>query len=180
MDQIMGTQAMIIALDVDETLFDRLEHVLQCGFSVVEINGVNSTTLVQILATFPTLRVGAGNVISTQQLEDAYQAGAHFVTSPGFVQALAQTAQIYSVNYLPGVATLSEAMQAFSLGCHEIRPFPATVSFCRLLNKYLPLLRLFPAEIGWAEAEQFLKLSTVAGISILNPEIKQGQVQAAP
>jgi 2-dehydro-3-deoxyphosphogluconate aldolase/(4S)-4-hydroxy-2-oxoglutarate aldolase len=58
------------------------------------------------------------------------------------------------------------------LSCHNVRPFPATLSFCTLLNKYLPLLRLFPAEIEWDEAEHFLNLPAVTAVSLINPEMR--------
>lgn len=175
MDKITESQSIIITLDVDAHLFDKLQKISKAGFSVVEINTTQQNLLNDVLMQFPRLRIGAGNIINTQQLEDAYNAGVHFVTSPGFLPAIAQTAAIYSVNYLPGIATISEAMQALSLGCTNVRPFPASLSFCTQLNKYLPQLRLFPAEIEWDEAEHFLTLPAVAAVSIINPEIKQLQ-----
>ncbi len=179
MDEVTGNQSIIISLDVDVHLFDKLQQIAKTGFSVVEINCVDQVLLSNALHTFPMLRIGAGNVINTQQLEDCYQAGVHFVTSPGFLAAMAQMASIYSINYLPGVATLSEAMQAIFLGCTHVRPFPANLAFCILLNKYLPQLQLFPAEIEWDEAEHFLNLPAVAAISIINPERKQLQALSA-
>lgn len=176
MDSLVGHQSLIITLDVDPFLFNKLELIVKAGFSVVELNSVDVKLLKQILQDFPMLRIGAGNIITTQQLEDCYQTGIHFATSPGFLPAIAQTAQVYSMNYLPGVATLSEAMAAAALGCQNVRPFPATLPFCTLLNKYLPLLRLYPAEVEWEEVEHFLNLPAVASVSILNPELKQIQL----
>ena len=173
LDKLLGTQSIIIALDVDAFLFDKLKKIVLAGFSVVEINSHDPAILKKALHDFPTLRMGAGNIINTQQLEDCHQAGVHFTTSPGFLPEIAQTAAIYSMNYLPGVATPSEAMHALALGCQHVRPFPATLAFCTLLNNCLPLLRLFPAEIEWEEAELFLNLPAVAAVSVTNPEIKQ-------
>ena len=173
MDKLIGTQSIIITLDVDAFLFDKLQKIAQAGFSVVEINSVDEPLLQKAISSFPELRIGAGNVVTTQQLETAYQAGAHFVTSPGLLLAIAQTAAIYSVNYIPGIATISEAMQAISIGCQHVRPFPANLAFCTLLNKYFPLLRLFPAEVEWDEVEHFLTLPAVSAVSIINPEYKQ-------
>lgn len=175
MDKVTGNHSIIITLDVDAHLFNKLQQIANAGFSVVEINSVDQVLLRNALEQFPRLRIGAGNVINTQQLEDCYQAGVHFATSPGFLPAIAQTANVYSINYLPGIATLSEAMHAASLDCKHVRPFPANLSFCTLLNKYLPQLRLFPAEIEWEEVEHFLNLPAVAAVSIINPESKQLQ-----
>ena len=55
----------------------------------------------------------------------------------------------------------------------NVRPFPADLAFCTVLNKCLPDLRLFPAEIEWEEAEHFLNLPAVAAVSIHNPDKKQ-------
>lgn len=175
MDKLIETQSIIITLDVDAFLFDKLQQIVQNGFSVVEINCVDQAIIAQVLNHFPMLRVGAGNIVNTEQLEICYQAGVHFVTSPGFLPAIAQTAAIYSINYFPGVATMSEAMQAIAVGCHHVRPFPASLHFCTLLNKYLPLLRLFPAEVELDEVEHFLNLPAVVAASIINPELKQLQ-----
>jgi 2-dehydro-3-deoxyphosphogluconate aldolase/(4S)-4-hydroxy-2-oxoglutarate aldolase len=175
MDKITDNQSIIITLDVDAHLFEKLQKISNAGFSVVEINSVKQSLLNDVLHQFPRLRIGAGNIINTQQLEDCYQAGVHFATSPGFLPAIAQTASVYSMTYLPGVSTLSEAMLALSLGCLNVRPFPANLSFCTLLNKYLPQLRLFPAEIEWDEVEHFLNLPAVAAVSLINPESKQLQ-----
>jgi len=173
MDKLLGTQSVIVTLDVDTFLFDKLERIAQAGFTVVEINSAEPALLQNALYDFPSLNIGAGNIINSQQLDDCYQAGAHFVTSPGYLAALAQTAAIYSINYIPSIATISEAMQASAMGCQHIRVFPANLNLCTVLNKALPALRLFPAEIEWDEVEHFLSLPAVAAVSILNPEIKQ-------
>lgn len=172
MEQLIGNQPIIITLDVDALLFQKLEQILQAGYSVVEINSISPDLLSEVLQTFPTLRIGAGNIVNTQQLEDCYQTGAHFITSPGFLPSMAQTAAIYSINFLPSIATMSEAMQAITLGCSCVRPYPANIQLCTILNKCLPSLRLFPAEIEWDEVEHFFNLPAVTAVSILNPDIR--------
>ena len=171
-DKLFGNQSIIVTLDVDALLFDRLKQIVHAGFSVVEINCSEQGLLKKIVQDFPGLRIGAGNITNTQQLEDCYLAGVHFASSPGFLPAIVQTAAIYSMNYLPGIATISEAMQVMALGCHQARPYPANLNVCASLNKCLPMLRLFPAEVEWDEAEHYLSLPAVAAVSIINPESK--------
>ena len=171
MDKLMGTQSIMITLDVDALLFEKIKQISDAGFTMVEINCTEPSILRKALQNFPQLRIGAGNIINTEQLQNSYNAGVHFATSPGFLPSIAQTAAIYSMHYIPGVATLSEAMHAISLGCQHVRPFPAHLGFCTLLNKCLPLLRLFPAEVEWEDAEHFLNLPSVAAVSIINPEM---------
>ncbi|STY29700.1 keto-hydroxyglutarate aldolase [Legionella wadsworthii] len=173
LDKLLGNQSVIISLDVDNFLFERLEQIKAAGFDLVEIISTDQELLSQAILHCPSLKIGAGNVVDTQQLENCYQAGVHFATSPGYLPAIAQTASVYSLSYLPGVATISEAMAVMSLGYTHVRPFPADLGFCTLLNKCLPNLKLFPAEIEWEEAEHFLNLPAVAAVSIHNPDIKQ-------
>ena len=174
MDAIIGNQPIMITLDLDQFLFKTLHRIQDAGFSVVEINADDPLLLKQIKHDFPKLRIGAGNIISVQQLEACYQAKVDFVTSPGLLPALLQTAAVYSINYLPGVFTISEAMQAHALGAQQVRPFPADLSFCARLSKSMPLLRLFPAEIEWEEVEHYLNLPAVAAVSMLNPDNLHG------
>lgn len=173
LDKLLGNQSVIISLDVDGLLFDHLKHVAEAGFSLVEINATDANLLKEAIAQFPSIKIGAGGIIEAQELEDCYNAGVHFATSPGYLPSLAQTANIYSINYLPGVATISEAMAAMSCGYTRIRPYPADLSFCTLLNKCLPNLKQFPAEIEWQQAEHFLNLPAVAAVGIHNPDKKQ-------
>jgi 2-dehydro-3-deoxyphosphogluconate aldolase/(4S)-4-hydroxy-2-oxoglutarate aldolase len=172
-DTFLGNQSIIISLDVDNFLFERLEQITHNGFKVVEINSTDQELLSQVITQCPTLKIGASGIIDTQQLEKCYQAGVHFSSSPGFLPAIAQTANVYSMNYIPGVATISEAMAVMALGFEQIRPYPAKLAFCTVLNKCLPNLNLFPAEIDWEEAEHFLNLPAVSAISIHNPDQKQ-------
>ena len=172
-DPLIGSNDVIISLDVDDRLYDKLQQLAALDFHVVELNGVNSSLITSVIQAYPRLKVGVGGILNTQQLEEAYLAGVHFATSPGFLPELVKTAEVYSINYIPGIATFSEAMHAFSLGCQHVRPYPATITFCSALNKMLPLLHLFPAEIEWQDAERFLKIPSVSGVSVLNPVIDQ-------
>jgi|TARA_R110002126_G_scaffold1177_1_gene6992 2-dehydro-3-deoxyphosphogluconate aldolase/(4S)-4-hydroxy-2-oxoglutarate aldolase len=165
-------QSLIITLDVDASLLSQLQQIEDAGFSVVELNNAEPAILTDVIKKYPGLRLGVSNILNTDQLEAVQKAGAHFGSSPGFMPSLIQTANIYNFHYLPGVATPSEAMQAAALGCQHVRPLPATLSFCTLLNKYLPNLRLFPADVTQKEAEKLLKLDSVSAVSVLNPELQ--------
>jgi 2-dehydro-3-deoxyphosphogluconate aldolase/(4S)-4-hydroxy-2-oxoglutarate aldolase len=164
-------QSIIVTLDVDTLLFERLQQIIQVGFSTVQINSTDSSLLKQLLQTFPNLRIGAGNIHTTQQLENVYQAGVHFAFSPGCSSAILQTAAVYNFALLAGVATITEAMKALELGYDQVRPYPSTVPFCTLLHKCLPGLHLFP-EVEYEEIEHYLSLPSVTAVSMLNPDAK--------
>lgn len=172
-NQLFDHQSIIISLDVDNTLVERLKIISLSGFKFIEINSQDASLLHSLLNQFPDLKIGVGNIISVQQLEECGQAGFHFTSSPGFLPAIAQTAAVYSLNYFPGIATLSEAMQVMALGYLQAKPYPASLAFCALLNKNFPTLRLFPSEIEADEIEHYFTLPAVTAVSVLNPVKKQ-------
>jgi 2-dehydro-3-deoxyphosphogluconate aldolase/(4S)-4-hydroxy-2-oxoglutarate aldolase len=77
------------------------------------------------LATDPRLLVGAGTVTSVAQVDQAVQAGARFVVSPGFSAAVVAHCQQLGVPVLPGVATATELMAALEAGVRLVKFFPA-------------------------------------------------------
>lgn len=76
----------------------------------------------------PELIVGMGTLKSPEQVQTALEAGADFLVSPGLTPALAETLVQAPRPALPGVATLSEAMQAREMGFEAMKFFPAEQS----------------------------------------------------
>lgn len=74
----------------------------------------------------PEVVVGAGSVTSPERLAAAHRAGARFTVSPGFTAELAEAARRAEIPWLPGVATVSEAMVARGHGFDVLKLFPAT------------------------------------------------------
>jgi 2-dehydro-3-deoxyphosphogluconate aldolase/(4S)-4-hydroxy-2-oxoglutarate aldolase len=172
-DKLLGKQSVMISLDVDGFLFDRLNQITKAGFNLVEINSTDVKLFTSIKNQFPNLKIGASGIISTSELEECYSAGVDFASSPGFLSSIAQTASVYSMNYFPGVATVSEAMAANSLGFNYVKPYPATLNFCTLLNKCMPKLSILPTDVEFEEIEHFLNLPSVSVVVINNPDVKQ-------
>src|SRR3990167_6703219 len=100
-EKFLSNESVFVTVDVDNYLSERLNQILQAGFHTVEINTTDPQLLQEVINAFPLLRIGAGNIITVEQLEQVYQAGVFFATSPGFLHAIAQTASIYSMHYLP-------------------------------------------------------------------------------
>lgn len=71
-------------------------------------------------------RVGAGTIITTDQVALAADAGAAYLVSPGLDPVVVRAAQDAGIPILPGVATPSEVQLAVSLGLTWLKAFPAT------------------------------------------------------
>jgi len=69
--------------------------------------------------------VGAGTVTNQHQLDDALEAGAEFIVSPGLTKKLAKAAIKEEVPFLPGIATAGDIMRGLDLGLSYFKFFPA-------------------------------------------------------
>ncbi len=98
------------------------------GLDVIEVTLRTATALDairRIRAEVPQARVGAGTVMSPEQGAEAIAAGARFIVSPGMTPSLVAAAEGWSVPFLPGAATASEAMSLSDLGYKCLKFFPA-------------------------------------------------------
>lgn len=172
-DNLLNNNSIFLSLDVDALLFEKLEEISTTKFTMVEINSSDSAILEKAIENFPNLHIGAGNVVNSQQLENCCKARVRFITSPGFLPTLAQTAEIYAVKYIPGISTISEGMQALAIDCHNVKVYPTNFELCKILNNTLPLLRLFPTGIAIQDANKYLNIPAVAAVVINNPEISE-------
>jgi 2-dehydro-3-deoxyphosphogluconate aldolase/(4S)-4-hydroxy-2-oxoglutarate aldolase len=71
------------------------------------------------------LLVGAGTVLTAEQVDRAVDAGARFVVSPGFGPAVVRRCQEHGVPVFPGVATATEIQMALDAGLDTVKFFPA-------------------------------------------------------
>ena len=78
-----------------------------------------------ITEALPGFTVGAGTVLSVRQAEEAVAAGAGFLVSPGFDDAVVAFARAAGVPMLPGVCTPGEITRAISHGVDVVKFFPA-------------------------------------------------------
>jgi 2-dehydro-3-deoxyphosphogluconate aldolase/(4S)-4-hydroxy-2-oxoglutarate aldolase len=98
------------------------------GIRVVEVTLRTPAALAAIEAIarhVPEIAVGAGTVLSAQDLRAAASAGATFAISPGATRDLLSAAASAPIPYLPAVATASELMEGLAAGHHCFKFFPA-------------------------------------------------------
>ena len=76
----------------------------------------------------PEMLVGAGTVLTTKQVDEAVNAGARFIVSPGLNPTVVKYCIEKNIPITPGVATPSEMEQAIELGLNLVKFFPAEPS----------------------------------------------------
>ncbi|MEV3952839.1 MULTISPECIES: bifunctional 4-hydroxy-2-oxoglutarate aldolase/2-dehydro-3-deoxy-phosphogluconate aldolase [Streptomyces] len=130
-----------------------------------------------IAAEVPGAVVGAGTVLTPDQVTDAVAAGARFLVSPGCTDTLLAAMRAADVPFLPGVSTTSEAMALLERGVREMKFFPARAAggtaYLKSLAGPLPQVRFCPTGgIGPDTAPEYLALPNVGcvGGSWMLPE----------
>ena len=78
--------------------------------------------------TCPDMIVGAGTVTTTEQIDEAIAAGAQFIVTPGFDEALVKYAQEKQIAIYPGCTTPTDYHAALKFGLEVLKFFPAEQS----------------------------------------------------
>ena len=102
--------------------------LLRGGLPVIEVTLRTPQALDAIAAIaeqVPDMVVGAGTVLTPDQLKAVQRAGARFVVSPGATDALYWAARETGLPLLPGVATASEIQRGLEHGLDTFKFFPA-------------------------------------------------------
>ncbi len=99
------------------------------GLPVAEVTFRTAAAVesIRAMSAIEGLIVGAGTVLTPAQVEQAVEAGASFVVSPGLRRDVVFAAKAAGIPVLPGAVTPSEIMAAQELGLDTVKFFPANV-----------------------------------------------------
>ena len=104
------------------------EALVQAGWRLIEVP-LNSPRPMESIATlasaFPQALVGAGTVLTPQQVREVHAAGGQLIVSPNFNGEVVREAVRLGMVCLPGVLTASEAFAALDAGASGLKLFPA-------------------------------------------------------
>ncbi|WP_122620382.1 bifunctional 4-hydroxy-2-oxoglutarate aldolase/2-dehydro-3-deoxy-phosphogluconate aldolase [Streptomyces sp. Tu 4128] len=119
-----------------------------------------------IAGEVPGAVVGAGTVITPDQVAEVVAVGARFLVSPGWTDVLLDAMRTSGVPFLPGVSTTSEVVALLERGVREMKFFPAEAAggtaYLKALAAPLPQARFCPTGgIGPGSAPEYLALPNV-------------------
>jgi 2-dehydro-3-deoxyphosphogluconate aldolase/(4S)-4-hydroxy-2-oxoglutarate aldolase len=123
--------------------------VIKSGIKNIEVTLRTDVSLEALkkFAGYSELVVGVGSVKNKDDLSRAVDAGAVFAVSPGYMQEIGKLARELNF-YLPGVATPTEIMCAYSDGFEVLKFFPAEqlggISTLNALAPVFPKVRFIP------------------------------------
>lgn len=129
---------------------------------------------------FPDMQIGAGTVINRKQCEEALEAGAKFIVSPGLSADVANLCREKNVPYYPGCVTPTEIMQALELGITVVKFFPAHIygglKAMKALAAPFPQIRFIPTGgVDSNNIEEYLawdKIYAVGGSSFVKEALE--------
>ena len=118
--------------------------LLSTGWTMIEVP-LNSPqpldSIAALAAALPQALVGAGTVLSTEDVRGVHAAGGRLIVSPNFNPAVVREAVRLGLVSLPGVMTPSEAFAALECGATGVKIFPAemiTPAALKALRAVLP------------------------------------------
>ncbi|MGD0730530.1 MAG: bifunctional 4-hydroxy-2-oxoglutarate aldolase/2-dehydro-3-deoxy-phosphogluconate aldolase [Terracidiphilus sp.] len=125
------------------------ETVYAAGIPIIEITLTTPGALgviAGIAKRYPDMAVGAGTVLDEDLARRCVEAGARFITSPGFVPEVTAYAVKANVTVFPGALTPTEIIAAWKAGSDFVKIFPTTpaggVQYIRALKVPLPQIPL--------------------------------------
>ena len=160
------------------------ETLHHAGIPIVEITMTvpeGTHVISDIAKTFPHMIVGGGTVLDKVTALRCLDAGAKFLTSPGLVMEVVETALEHNVVVFPGALTPSEVIAAWKTGADFVKVFPcASVGghhYIRSLKVPLPQIPLIAAGgVNQHSAANFI-LAGASALGIGNELIPQEALQ---
>ena len=121
----------VIALDDAAAALPLADALIEGGLPLAEITfrtPAARDTIAAIARHRPAMIVGAGTILSEDQLDAATDAGARFALSPGLDPAVLAQAARRGLPFAPGIMTPSDLQAALRHGCRLVKFFPATAA----------------------------------------------------
>jgi 2-dehydro-3-deoxyphosphogluconate aldolase/(4S)-4-hydroxy-2-oxoglutarate aldolase len=118
----------VAVVDQPDDAVPLAEALLAGGLNVIEVtfrtDGA-ADSIAAIRKNVPQIFVGAGTLLTSEQVKQAIGAGAQFGVSPGLSEFVSTTARENDFPLFPGVITPTEVMRAMELGWKNLKFFPS-------------------------------------------------------
>ncbi len=132
-DEILERSPLIALVQADEveTAVQTSRALIAGGISIIEVLFRTDAALDCLRAVaqeVPEAVAGAGTVLSAGQADEALDAGARFIVSPGLDEGVVGVARSAGAPVFPGICTATELQCAYNLGLETVKFFPASIA----------------------------------------------------
>lgn len=118
----------VIAIDRVDQALPLADALIAGGLPAAEIT-FRTAAAAEVIATLsrerPQMTVGAGTLLTTDEIDQAIAAGAKFGVAPGLNPRIVTYSFSKGLPFVPGIASPSEIEQGLDLGCRLLKFFPA-------------------------------------------------------
>lgn len=151
-DELTSTGVVAIArASSTQRIVAAVETVVRAGVTCVEVALTTPGAVDAIAALAASLGetacLGAGTVLTTQQVRECVGAGAKFIVAPSLVPDVVEFASAQGIPVFPGALTPSEIVTAWLSGAAAVKVFPASAvgpTYVRDVRAPLPDIPLIP------------------------------------
>ena len=123
----MGIVPVVVLNDVKNAV-PLAQSLINGGLPCAEVTfrtEAAQQSIAEISKNFPQMFVGAGTVLTTEQIDRAVDAGAKFIVSPGFNPKVVEYCIKKGYPVTPGIMTPTELEMALEFGLDVVKFFPA-------------------------------------------------------
>lgn len=119
----------VVVIDDADLALSLADALKAGGLPVAEVTfrTAGAERALRAMAEDADLLVGAGTITRLDQVDQAIDAGARYIVTPGFSLAVVQACQARNVPVFPGVATPTEIQMALDAGLETVKFFPAEI-----------------------------------------------------
>lgn len=112
-----------------EAAVDVASALIEAGFGIIEVplNSPNPFDTIEVLAAKfgDRAMIGAGTVMTADQVRDIAERGGELIVMPHSDRAVVLSAKQNGLTCVPGIATATEAFAALEAGADGLKLFPA-------------------------------------------------------
>ncbi len=185
MEKIAATGIIpVVTVDSPEQGVRIMEALSEGGLSAAEVTFRTEAAAEAIRAmreACPEALLGAGTVLTIEQVDQALAAGAAFIVSPGITKEVVEYCVGKGVSVIPGCMTPSDIQLALSCGLETVKFFPAEAAgglkLLRAMSAPYPNVKFMPTGgISLQNVSEYLTFSKVVccGGSWITEAAKRG------
>ena len=118
----------VVAIEKEEDALPLADALIAGGLPLIEITfrtAVASAVIAKLHTERAEILLGAGTILTIDELKAAMDNGASFGVAPGFNPKIVEESLINNFPFMPGVMTPTDLEAALSLGVQNFKFFPA-------------------------------------------------------
>jgi 2-dehydro-3-deoxyphosphogluconate aldolase/(4S)-4-hydroxy-2-oxoglutarate aldolase len=162
----------VIVMDDHARAGDLADALVGGGLPIAEVTLRTKMGLETIrrMAGRGDMLIGAGTVLTAEQVDRVVDAGASFVVSPGFSLAVVERCRRLGIAVIPGIATATELQTAAGEELDRVKFFPAGKmggrAMIETLSEPFPQIRFMPSGgVGPENAADYLASASIFAAS---------------